>query len=169
MALEALNVLRRLELRPRRTIRVVLWTGEEIDMVGAEQYAKEHAGELPRHVAAIEADLGCARPVSYGVDCADPGRLEIAAGRMREILSLCQSVGSIEVRPGESGMDVGLLKPGGVIVMGHDMDPARYFDYHHSPADTLDKIDPQELARNVAVMATVAYVIADLPERLGEQ
>jgi len=169
MAMESLNLLRRLNLRPRRTIRVVLWTAEEVGLHGARQYLVEHADELRRHVAAIEADIGCFTPIGYGVDCADDARLAIAARQLRSILDLSSSVARLEVRKGHSAPDVGPMKAHGVIVMGHDTDPARYFDYHHTHADTLDKIDPLDLRKNVAVMAVTAYVIADLPTKLGEQ
>jgi carboxypeptidase Q len=89
MAMQALTLLRKLNLRPRRTIRVVLWTGEEIGLIGAKRYAEDHADELARHVAAIEADIGCFRPTGYGVDCRDKGRRgcggEATAGHARRV------------------------------------------------------------------------------------
>jgi carboxypeptidase Q len=167
MAMEALTVLRKLNLRPRRTVRVVLWTAEEVGLHGAKQYAADHAQELAGHVAAIEADIGCFSPIGYGIDCKDTTRLHLAAKQLGEILELSRAVAPLRVMPGHSAPDVGPLKAHGVIVMGHDTNPARYFDYHHTHADTLDKIDPHELQRNVAVMAVTAYVIADMPQRLG--
>ena len=68
---------------------------------------------------------------------------------------------------GHSGADVGQMKDAGVVLMGHRVEGSKYFYYHHSPADTLDKVDPEELSQNVAVLATVAYVLADMPQRLG--
>ncbi len=168
MAMEAINVLRRLNMIPRRTIRVVLWTNEENGLAGARQYAKDHAQELANHVAAIEADSGGFRPIGYSVDCADEERLEIAAGQLRDLTSLFESIGATSVTTGHSGADLGPMKEAGVVLMGHRMDGSKYFDYHHSHADTLDKVDPEELSQNVAVLATVAYVLADMPERLGQ-
>ncbi len=168
MAMEAINVLRRLNMIPRRTIRVVLWTNEENGLAGGRQYAKDHADELANHVAAIEADSGGFRPIGYSVDCADEQRLQIAAGQLRDITSLLESIGATSVTTGHSGADVGPMKEAGVVLMGHRMEGSKYFDYHHTHADTLDKIDPAEMSQNVAVLATVAYVLADMPGRLGE-
>jgi len=168
MAMETLNVLRKLGLRPRRTIRVVLWTAEEVGLYGAKAYARDHADELARHVAAIEADSGSFQPVNYSLDCADQKKKERAAEQMRDVLALCSPVAPLTLKVGFAAADVGQMKPGGVVVMGHNSDSSHYFDYHHTHADTVDKIDPDELKRNVAVMAVVAYTIADLPQRLGE-
>ncbi|MEE8153686.1 MAG: M20/M25/M40 family metallo-hydrolase [Phycisphaerales bacterium] len=168
MAMEAINVLRRLNMIPRRTIRVVLWTNEENGLAGARQYATDHADELASHVAAIESDSGGFRPVGYSVDGADETRLGIAAEQLRDILSLLESIGATDVTTGFSGADVGPMKDSGVILMGHRVEGSKYFNYHHSQADTVDKIDPQEFSQNVAVMATVAYILADMPQRLGE-
>ena len=167
MAMETLNVLRKLNMKPRRTIRVVLWTAEEVGLFGGKQYAVDHADELPQHVVAIESDIGSFHPTGYGVDCKDDDRLQVAADQMRDILTLCAPLGATKLATGYSGPDVSPMKSGGVIVMGHDVDRSLYFNYHHCPADTLDKVNPEDLSRNVAVMATVAYVIADMPVRLG--
>ncbi|MCH8166102.1 MAG: M20/M25/M40 family metallo-hydrolase [Planctomycetes bacterium] len=168
MAMEAINVLRRLNMIPRRTIRVVLWTNEENGLAGGRQYAKDHAQELANHVAAIEADSGGFRPIGYSVECADDDRLQIAAGQLRDLTSLFESIGATSVKTGRSGADLGPMKEAGVVLMGHRMEGSKYFDYHHTHADTLDKVDPEELSQNVAVLATVAYILADMPERLGE-
>ena len=156
MAMEAINVLRRLNMIPRRTIRVVLWTNEENGLAGARQYAKDHADELANHVAAIESDSGGFRPVGYSVDCADETRLGIAAEQLRDIMSLLESIGAMDVETGFSGADVGPMRDSGVILMGHRVEGSKYFNYHHSQADTVDKVDPQEFSQNVAVMARVA-------------
>jgi len=163
MAMEAINVLRRLKMIPRRTIRVVLWTNEENGLAGARQYAADHADELPKHVAAIEADSGGFRPTGYSVDCSDKDLQTLAVEQMRQITSLLTSMGPMTVETGGAGADVGPMKPAGVLLLGHENEASTYFDYHHSHADTLDKVDPTDLSRNVAVMATVAYILADMP------
>jgi len=168
-AMEALNVLRKMGLRPRRTIRVVLWTAEEVGLYGAKAYAKAHADELERHVAAIESDIGSFKPAGYSMDCKDDRKREIAERQMRQILSMCESIGPLDLDVGFAAADVSPMREAGVVIMGHNSDRARYFDYHHTHADTLDKINPVELSQNVAVMATVAYTIADMPPRLGEE
>jgi len=168
-AMEAISVLRRLNLVPRRTIRVVLWTNEENGLAGAKQYIKDHADELPNHVAAIESDGGSFRPDGYSLECHDKQKEAAALEQMRQIVKLLAPLGEMKAELGGSGADIGAMKPAGVVLMGHSVESAIYFDYHHSFADTLDKVDPTELSQNVAVMATVAYVLADMPERVGER
>ena len=86
---------------------------------------------------------------------------------MRDILSLFSRFDATALTLGHSGADVGQMKDAGVVLLGHRVDGSKYFYYHHSPADTLDKVDPVELSQNVAVLATLAYVLADMPLRLG--
>jgi carboxypeptidase Q len=167
MAMGALKLIRSLDLHPRRTIRVVLWAAEEIGSYGAKTYLKEHAAELPRHVAAIEADLGGFAPIGYGVDAEDSEKENRAGDQLRDLLALLAPLGADRLRMGDSAADVGVLMPAGVVCLGHNTDPARYFDFHHSHADTFDKVDRNEFARNVAAMATVAYILADMPTPLG--
>jgi carboxypeptidase Q len=166
-AMEALSLLRRLGLRPRRTIRVVLWTNEENGLAGAKAYAEAHEGELPRHAAAIESDSGVFRPQEFIVDLEDDEREEEAVKQLRSLLALTGATGMERVRGGGSGADVGVLRPSGVPVMGLRTEGSRYFDYHHTHADTFDKVDPRDLARNVAALAITSYVLADMPGRLG--
>jgi carboxypeptidase Q len=169
MAIEAISVLRKLNMIPRRTIRVVLWTNEENGLGGARAYAKDHADELGKHIAAIEADSGVFRPKGYALECVDKEREARAAGQLRDIMNVFSStLGEMTVKTGHSGADVSPMKKAGVILMGHRVEGSKYFDYHHTHADTIDKIDRDELSRNVAVLATVAYILADMPERLGQ-
>ncbi len=104
------------------------------------------------------------------MDCSDKQREAVAVEQMRDILSLFPaSKWDIDLTTGHSGADVGAMKEAGVILMGHRVDGSKYFDYHHTHADTIDKVDPKDLSRNVAVLAAVAYILADMPERLGER
>jgi Zn-dependent M28 family amino/carboxypeptidase len=169
MAMEAVNVLRKLNMIPRRTIRVVLFTNEENGLAGGKEYARRHAEEMPLHVAAIEADSGAFKPTGYSVDCTDESRRAGGVAQMVEILGLFSSIGPLKAEKGGSGADIGPMKDAGVMLMGHSTDGSTYFDIHHSHADTLDKVDPDELSRNVAVMATAAYILADMPQRFGEE
>ena len=168
IAMETINVLRKLNLIPKRTIRVVLWTNEENGLRGAKQYAIDHADELSLHVAAIESDSGAFPPVGVSVDCADEKRMHRAETQLRDLMSLLGPLGATRVKTGFSGADVSPMKDAGVVLMGHNVDGRDYFDYHHSPADTLDKIVPADLSKNVAAMATYAYILADMPQRLGD-
>ena len=86
--------------------------------------------------------------------------------RSVHIASLLAPIGATRVRAGHSGADVGPMEPGGVPLVGLEVDNRAYFDYHHSAADTLDKVDPQQLADDVAAVAVLAYVVADLPGRI---
>jgi|CXWL01.1.fsa_nt_gi carboxypeptidase Q len=167
MAMEAINVLRKLNMVPRRTIRVVLFTNEENGLAGGKTYAKDHDGELKNHVAAIESDSGGFRPDGYSVECEDKRRQEIAFQQIKEIGTLLGSIGPMEFNQGHSGADISPMKPAGVMLMGHSVEGSTYFDYHHTHADTIDKVIPRELSENVAVLASVAYIIADMPERFG--
>jgi hypothetical protein len=167
MAMEALTILRRQRLIPRRTIRVVLWTNEENGFAGAKQYVLDHAGELAHHVAAIEADSGGFAPRGYYVQCRDKEREKRAAAQLRDITTLFTQFKANHVATGHSGPDVRRMGPAGVILMGHRCDFSTYFDYHHSRADTLDKVDPKMLSQNVAVLATTAFILADVPARFG--
>ncbi|MFO0838016.1 MAG: M20/M25/M40 family metallo-hydrolase [Phycisphaerae bacterium] len=167
-AMEAINVLRKLNLRPRRTIRVVLWTNEENGLAGGRQYARDHEWELPRHVAAIESDSGVFAPTGFSVDHRDAQRQSDAAAELEALMSLVAALEIREAGQGHSGADVSPMREFGVLLMGQNADMTHYFDVHHTHADTLDKVDPYQLSRHVAAMATMAYVLADMPGRLGE-
>ena len=170
MAMEAINVLRKLNMIPRRTIRVVLWTNEENGLRGGRAYAKDHEDELDKHVAAIESDSGAFAPRGYGITCTDKDREGLAVKQMEEILSLIpDSITGLTAKAGGGGADIGPMRGAGVVLIGHRVEGSTYFNYHHTPADTIDKIDPELLSQNVAVLATVAYILADMPGRFGEK
>ena len=164
MAMETLRILRQLGLRPRRTIRAVLWTNEENGMMGVKTYLKDHASELEKHVAAIESDIGAFEPVQFGVDHKDPEVLKRAAAQLAKMVRPLK----LKVKSGSSSSDIGNFKPLGVPALGLDVEGSRYFDLHHTPADTVEKVDRKELARCVAAMAVVAYGIAEMEERIGK-
>ncbi|MFL5307407.1 MAG: M20/M25/M40 family metallo-hydrolase [Polyangia bacterium] len=160
VVMEALATLRRLGLVPRRTIRAVLYTSEEVGVRGGHAYADAHAGELARHVAAFETDVGAGVPLGFRMDA-----LPAAVADARALVTLLAPIGATSVDPGFGGADIAQMRPAGVPLLGLFSDPTHYFDVHHSVADTLDKIDPANLGRNVAAMATMAFVVADRPTR----
>ncbi len=164
MAMEALGVLRRLKLKPRRTIRVVLWTNEENGLRGAKAYAKAHTGEV--HVGGIESDSGGFDFVGFSVDHADDTAKASALAKMKQWAPLFAPLGGQKMYAGFSGADLGPLKPTGIPLMGLRVRGEKYFDYHHTPADTLDKVDPKALANDTAAMALMAYLLAEAPERI---
>ena len=160
-AWEALRVLHRLGLRPRRTIRVVGWTNEENGGRGGTAYRDAHAAALDDHVLAIESDNGVFRPRGVGFSGSDPARAMI-----RDVARLLAPIGADTVGRSGGGADIAPLAQRGVPTMNPEVDGSRYFWYHHSEADTVDKLDPADMARVVALMAVVSYVVADMPERL---
>ncbi len=168
IALEALNILRKLDLRPRRTIRLVLFTNEENGLAGGEAYAAQHAEELSRHVAAIEADSGCGEPTGYGLGVEDAGRSARGLVQLEQIVSLLSPLGPLRASKGGGGADIGPMRPAGVPLIGHHNVMTHYFDIHHTHADTIDKIPVDVFQRNVAAMAVTAFVLADMEERFAE-
>lgn len=159
--MEAMRLLRSLDLRPRRTVRAVLFTNEENGLRGGKGYAEAHAGEVPLHVAAVESDSGGDRPLGYGVSAGD-GAVE----RVQAIAAYLASIDATEVLPRGGGADISPLRKLGVPALNVRQDTTHYFDYHHTVADTLDKITPENLARNVAAMAVLAWSLAEDPEPL---
>ncbi len=164
IVMETMRLLRSLGLSPRRTIRAVLFTNEENGLRGGRGYAEGHRDELPRHVAAIESDGGGARPLGFGVSAGAGG-----LPRVRNLASRLGRVGAVRVTGGGGGADTAPLGASGVPLLSLRQDGTFYFDYHHSAADTLDKISPRELAMNVAAMAFMAYTLAEDPEPLPRQ
>jgi len=158
---EALRIIKNLGLRPRRTIRVVLWTNEENGLNGGRVYRDSVASNLDNHILAIESDAGLFKPSGFGFSGSDEA-LEI----MREVGSLLAGIGADSITEGGGGADIGPLMRDGVPGMGLSVDRSRYFWYHHSPADTIDKLDPRDVGLSVATLAVVAFVVADMPERL---
>ena len=159
-AWEALRVIKKLGLRPRRTIRVVLWTNEENGLRGATTYRDTHLGEIDKHVLAIESDNGVFKPSGISI-AGNDAALETG----RQIASLLSSIGATDVQRGGPAADVSPLAERGVPAAAPIVDGSRYFWFHHSAGDTMDKLDPRHFAECVAVMAVLAYVAADMPER----
>lgn len=165
VAWEAVRLLHELGLRPRRTVRVVMWTNEENGLRGALAYRDAHGNELDDHVLAIESDSGVFSPRGFGFSGSDAA-FEIVR-RVGELLEDVVEEGDDGVvTRGGGGADIGPIMQLGVPGMALRVDGSRYFWYHHTDADTVDKLDPDEVARSVAAMAVMAYVVADLPEPL---
>jgi carboxypeptidase Q len=161
---EALRIMKKLQLRPRRTVRVVLWTNEENGTRGGEAYRDQHRAELSKHVLMLESDSGVFRPIGFGFTGSDAARKTVNA-----IATLLAGVGADSIGPAGSGADIGpSVLEARIPSMSLEVDGSKYFVIHHTPADTVDKIDPEEMARCAAAVTVMAYVIADLPGRLGE-
>jgi len=161
IAWEAVRLIKELGLKPRRTIRVVLWTNEENGLRGGNGYRDAHKAELAKHVLAIESDSGTFRPLGFGLAATAPLQ---ARANMQEIARLLSGIRADRIAPNGGGADIGPIMSDGVVGASFDVDNARYFDIHHTQADTLDKINPQDLALCVATMAVMAYTVADMPQ-----
>ena len=159
---EALRLMKRLGIRPRRTVRLVLWTNEENGLRGASAYAEKHAAAATSHVFALESDSGVFWPSMLGFSGGAAARTLI-----RDIGALLTPMGFGEVLSGGGGADIGpIAQAGNVPTMAYIGDPAKYFTVHHSQADTVERIAPEDMSRAAAAIAVVTYVVADMPERL---
>jgi carboxypeptidase Q len=161
---EALRIMKKLNLRPRRTVRVVLWSNEENGGRGGLAYRDQHRAELSKHVMMLESDGGVFRPLGFGFTGNEAGRQTV-----RTIATLLTGIAADQINGGGGGADIGpSVTEGRIPAMSLDVDGSKYFLIHHTPADTIDKIDPVEMAKCAAAVAVMAYVIADLPQRLGQ-
>lgn len=152
----AAALLERLDLRPRCTVRVVLYAAEELGGHGGRAYLAAHRDELPFHVAALESDSGGFAPDGFSAR-ATPDVI----ARLASLAEPLERIGAHRVRAGWAGVDIDPLVDLGVPGIAHRTSNGRYFDLHHSPADTFEKVDPAEIAANVAAVAALAWSIAD--------
>jgi carboxypeptidase Q len=157
----AVKLLQRLGLRPRRTVRVVMWTNEENGLRGGNAYRDAHRAELENHVLAIESDAGVFEPKGFGFSGSDA-----AFDLVSQIGALLEPINAGQISRGGGGADIGPIMREGVPGMGLNVDGSKYFWYHHSNADTIDKLDPREVALSVAALAVMSYVVADMEPRL---
>jgi carboxypeptidase Q len=156
--------MKKLNLRPRRTVRVVLWTNEENGGRGGQAYRDQHRAELSKHVMMLESDGGVSRPFGFGFTGNDAARETVKA-----IATLLAGIDAAQIAPGGGGADIApSVQEARIPAMSLDVDGSRYFMVHHTAADTVDKIDPVEMAKCAAAVAVMTYVVADLPHRLGE-
>ncbi len=161
---EALRLIYEMDLQPKRTIRLVLWTNEENGVMGGRAYRDKviENGELENHQLAFEVDFGVFQPLGYGFQGPEE------TYRMLEpIAELMSPLRDMHLREGSYGtVDIGPLQREGVPIMGLDVDTEEYFWYHHSAKDTIDKLDPDEIAECIAAVTVMAFITADMPDRL---
>jgi hypothetical protein len=155
--MQAAAIIQRLGLKPRRTIRVVLFTNEENGGAGSVAYRAWAGESVKRHVAAIEMDGGGEKPVGFGV------AIELMP-QAAEIGRLLERIEAGSMSKGGDGADIGPLVKDGVAGLALRTVGTHYFDWHHTQSDTLDKVDPRDLRLNTAAMAVMAYVLADMAE-----
>ena len=163
ISMATVELLQRLHIRPRRTVRMIAWMDEENGGGGNKAYGQTHAAELANHVAAIESDAGAGHPLGFYLKM--PAAALTALQPLAEIL---RPVGTTAFRSAEysPGSDIEPLVEAGVPGIGIIQDGREYFDYHHTAADTLDKVDARELRENAAAMAVLGYAIAAMTDRL---
>jgi len=165
-AMETAEILQKLHLRPKRTLRVIAWMDEESGGAGSRQYASDHAADFAHHVAAIESDAGATHPLGFNV------RMTPAAtDLLRPALGVLESIGSTMTQPSQysPGADIAAMSEAGVPSLGLLVDGRTYFNYHHTAADTLDKIVPADLREDAATIAVVAYALASMKDPLPRQ
>ena len=158
---EALRLMKKLNLRPRRTVRVVLWTNEENGGRGGVSYRDRHQTELGSHVMLMESDSGVLHPRGFGFSGTDAARAKI-----RDIAMLLSGIQVDAIGPSGGGADISpSVQQANIPALSLESD-GNYFLIHHTPADTIDKIDPMEMSRSAAAIAVMAYVVAEMQETL---
>ena len=159
---EAARLLKVLGIRPRRTVRIVLFTNEENGLRGGNAYRDAYLKEAEQHVLAIESDSGVFAPTRLGFTGSS-----VARQMMSDIGALLAPLGLQDIGPGGGGADIGpIAQAGKVPMLAYQGDSTRYFTIHHTPADTIDRIAPEEVSKAAAALAVVTYVVADSVQRL---
>jgi carboxypeptidase Q len=159
---EAARLMKKLGIRPRRTVRVVLFTNEENGLRGGTAYRDRYASQAEQHVLAIESDSGVFAPARLGFTGSEAARRMI-----EDIGTLLAPLGLQDIGPSGGGADIGpIAQAGKVPMLAYQGDSTKYFTIHHTPADTIDRIAPEEVSRAAAALAVVTYVVADARERL---
>ncbi len=158
VSMETANLIQKLHLKPKRTIRVIAWMNEENGEAGSKQYAKDHEKERSNHFAAMETDEGAGHPIGVNIKAIPEVKKMFAP----VAVILQQSGAGVLDLVEHCGADIEPLEKAGVPAFSPIQDSRFYFNYHHTAADTLDKIVPKELAENSAVVAVVAYALANM-------
>jgi carboxypeptidase Q len=162
IAMQTAQLLKQLKLRPKRTIRIIAWMNEENGARGGRAYADDHKADFANHFAAIESDLGAGHPMGFYAQ----GKPELLT-LLQPLVTILQSQGAGVTRMvEETGTDVAPLGEAGVPTFAPIQDARTYFNYHHTAADTLDKVNPRELRENCALVAALAYTLASMPQTL---
>jgi len=158
------ETLKKLDYRPRRTIRVIAWMNEENGGRGGQAYFEANKTALAKQYAAIEMDGGAGRP--FGILAGVGPKAEKLFAPLRAAL-LPIGAQAFTRRDVIGSGDLHRLEKGGVPSFEPLVDMHSYFHYHHTPADTLDKVNPEHLKRNVAVMSSLAWYLANLDGDIG--
>jgi hypothetical protein len=153
-SIEAIRIFKALGIRPKRTLRAVMFMNEENGLRGGKEYARVAREKEEKHIAALESDTGGFTPRGFGVRASN------------EVLSKIQGWSDLlnpydltQIVKGFGGADINPLEDQGTVLIGLRTDSQRYFDYHHSSADTFDKVNKRELELGAAAMASLIYLI----------
>ena len=165
VAMETAELLHRLGLHPKRTLRVIAWMNEEAGATGRDAYAKDHAAEIPNHIAAMESDGGAEHPLGFRVKIS-----KAAEEQLSPVQEVLRPIGAtlLDQVLDSPDTDIEPLVDKGVPGFGVWQNGLTYFTYHHTAADTLDKVVPQELRENAACMAVMGYALADMVDPLAK-
>jgi hypothetical protein len=181
-SLEAVALIKKLGLEPRRTIRVVFWVNEENGGRGGEAYRAWVGDAIANHVAAIEMDGGAEAPAGFGYGAgggrggrggrvAFDGLAPPAPGNsmamLKQIGKLLDRINAGEISGGGGGSDIAPLTRDGVPALGERSVGTHYFDWHHTETDTLDKVDRDDFRKSIGALAVMSYILADMPEKLA--
>lgn len=159
---EGLRLMKKLNIRPRRTVRLVLFTNEENGLRGGNAYRDAYLKDAEKHIMAIESDSGVFAPAHLAFSGSEPARRLIA-----EIGTLLAGIDMQHVGPGGGGADIGPIAAAGKVpMMAYAGDSTKYFTIHHTPADTVERIQPAEVSKAAASLGVMMYVVAEMPERL---
>ena len=158
-----MRILAELGLRPRRTLRVVLFANEENGLRGGRGYAEQHADDL--HVAAIESDRGGLPPLGFTTNATE-SRAPEARKILEQLGQALEPWGCDRIESGGGGADISPLQEQGVVLIGLKPDSSRYFDFHHAASDQPEAVHPRELALGAAALASLAYQLAERREPL---
>jgi hypothetical protein len=151
------------DIQPYRTIRVVLWANEEQGLYGARSYAKAHKNQMQQHIIGGESDFGAGAIYSFSTNVANYALPVVA--KIADLLKPLD-VGYTG-NNGKSGPDISPLKKAGMATFGLAQDGTKYFDLHHTQDDTLDKVDPKEIAQNTAVWVVFVALAAEYQGDFG--
>lgn len=163
VAMETAQLIRKLNLHPRRTLRVIAWMNEEMGATGAEAYAKDHSAEASNHIAAIESDTGAEHPIGFHIKASDAAVKQLSP--VQDVLKIF-GANLLQLVPQSPETDIEPLAAKGVPAFGIWQSGLTYFTYHHTAADTLDKVVPAELRENAACMAVIGYALAHMAQPL---
>lgn len=163
-AMAVIETLKQLDFRPRRTIRLIAWMNEENGQRGATAYYDANKANTAKHIAAIESDSGAGHPFGLRASVT-PQTVKLLAPLQAALQPM--GAGAFHREDFMGSGDLGAIERAGVPVFEPLIDTSSYFHYHHTPADTLDKVDKQELRRHVAVMAATSWFLANMDQPIG--